>query len=223
MIKAVFMDYTGTLMKENSKYAMQVAQLVAENSNLPDIKTVIKIWWKLFMGLENQSYQEAFLTEDDILVKAFSILKTDYAVTVDQELFCSLIHKFWCKSPMFEDVKTFFDKCDLPIYLITNNAVDYVNVFLSDNNLKCAGIISGNMVKAYKPHKEIFEKALEISGCKPDEVIHIGDSVTSDVNGALEVGIIPCLLDRTGTQKSDTYAVCSSLDEVLKILKKLVS
>lgn len=75
MLKAIFMDYTGTLMKENSKYAMQVAQLIAKNSTIPDIKTVVKIWWELFTDLENQSYQDTFLTEDEILIKAFSILK----------------------------------------------------------------------------------------------------------------------------------------------------
>lgn len=121
---------------------------------------------------------------------------------------------------MFEDVNLFFDKCNLPIYIITNNIVDYVNIFLADNGLKCAGIISGTMVKAYKPHREIFEKALEISGCKPDEVIHIGDSVISDVNGALGVGITPCLLDRYCTQKAEKYMVCFSLNEVLEILKE---
>lgn len=218
MIKAVFMDYTGTLMSENSRYAIQAAKLVAENSTIPDIKTVIKIWWQLFTDLESQSYRAAFMTEDEILVKAFNDLKKNYAASVRQDEFCSLIHKFWCKSPIFEDVKMFFDKCGLPIYIITNNAENYVNIFLSDNDLKCSGIISGNMVKAYKPHREIFEKALEISGCKPHEVIHIGDSIVSDINGALAVGITPCLLDRSCTRKTEKYMVCSSLNEFLKIL-----
>ena len=218
MIKAVFIDYTGTLMKENSQYALQVAQLIAEKSTIPDIKSVVKIWWKLFTDLENQSYKDTFMTEDEILIKAFNILKREYEATVDQNIFCSLIHKCWSKSPIFEDVKLFFENCNLPIYIITNNDSDYVNVFLEDNELKCAGIISGNMVKAYKPHREIFEKALETSKCKPHEVIHIGDSITSDVNGALDVGINACLLDRSCTQKTDKYMVCSSLDEVLKLL-----
>ena len=74
------------------------------------------------------------------------------------------------------------------------------------------------MVKAYKPHREIFEKALEFSGYAPHEVIHIGDSVISDVNGAFDTGIIPCLFDRSGTKKSEKYMVCSSLIEVLEKL-----
>lgn len=43
--------------------------------------------------------------------------------------------------------------------------------------------------KAYKPRKEIFELALKSTGLHADEVIHIGDSLSSDVKGASSVGI----------------------------------
>jgi len=36
-----------------------------------------------------------------------------------------------------------------------------------------------------------LKKAIEISGVKPDEAIHIGDSITSDVEPAKEMGITP--------------------------------
>lgn len=223
MIKAVFIDYTGTLMQENSHYAMLIAKLVADNSTISNVKDVVKIWFELFLNLESQvnpQIEDTFMTEDEILVKAFAIFKRKYNVEVEQDKFISLMHEFWSKSPMFEDVKSFFEKCELPIYVITNNAIEYVSTFMSDNNLYCAGIISGSLVKAYKPHKEIFEKALEISGCKADEVIHVGDSIDSDINGAIAAGIFPLLLDRNGKNKSEQYPVCKSLIEVLEFLNR---
>ena len=72
--------------------------------------------------------------------------------------------------------------------------VDYTGTIIKEDN--------HNMVNAYKPHREIFEKALEISGCRADKVIHIGDSVTSDGNGAFNTGITPILLDRRGAIKA---------------------
>ena len=58
--------------------------------------------------------------------------------------------------------------------------------------------ISGQ-VGAEKPDAAIFHTALEQSGVTAAEAVHIGDSITSDVEGAQAVGIRPVLLDRAGT------------------------
>ncbi len=222
MIRAVFIDYTGTLMQEESRYAMQLATMMLENSSMESIQEVLRIWWGLIKKYEAQSYAERYITEDEILFRAIHELETEYDFHCDKEEFQALTHRFWSKSPAFDDVRPFFEKCTLPIYLITNNGLEYVRVFLEDQGLQCAGIVCGDMVKAYKPHRELFEKALEISGCTPDEVLHIGDSITSDVNGALAVGIRACLLDRKGAKKGEkpeSYQICSSLYEVLDLAR----
>ena len=69
--------------------------------------------------------------------------------------------------------------------------------------------------KAYKPHRELFDKALEISGCLPEEVIHVGDSLSSDVEGAKRAGIRPVLLDRKGKAAPEGVSVIRSLTELL--------
>jgi HAD superfamily hydrolase (TIGR01549 family) len=56
-------------------------------------------------------------------------------------------------------------------------------------------IISGE-TGTKKPDPAIFRLALEQTGLKPDEVIHVGDSVRDDVNGALASGITPVLIQR---------------------------
>ena len=58
--------------------------------------------------------------------------------------------------------------------------------------------ISGQ-VGAEKPDAAIFHTALKQSGVTAEEAAHVGDSVTSDVEGAQAVGIRPVLLDRAGT------------------------
>ncbi len=47
---------------------------------------------------------------------------------------------------------------------------------LHRNGLKAAGVVSGDTVRAYKPHREIFEEAMRLSGRAAEEVVHIGDS-----------------------------------------------
>ena len=49
---------------------------------------------------------------------------------------------------------------------------------------------------AEKPDPAIFRAALERAGVEPSEAVHVGDQLTSDVDGARGAGIAPILLDR---------------------------
>ena len=51
-------------------------------------------------------------------------------------------------------------------------------------------------VGADKPAPAIFHAALAKAGVEPREAVHVGDQPTSDVEGALGIGISPVLLDR---------------------------
>ena len=50
-----------------------------------------------------------------------------------------------------------------------------------------------------KPHPQIFIAALEQAKAKPEEVVHVGDQIRSDIDGAINVGIWPVMLDRDRT------------------------
>ena len=85
---------------------------------------------------------------------------------------------------------------------------------LQCNGLNAAGVVSADTVRAYKPHREIFDKALRISGCAPKEAVHIGDSYGTDVMGARGAGIRPVLLLRGRTGRDD--AECA--DDLIQAL-----
>ncbi len=48
-----------------------------------------------------------------------------------------------------------------------------------------------------KPAAGFFHAAVDSLGCKPEEVLMIGDDVEADINGAMEAGLQACLV-RTG-------------------------
>jgi 2-haloacid dehalogenase/putative hydrolase of the HAD superfamily len=88
----------------------------------------------------------------------------------------------------------------------------------------CAdGVITSEDVRSYKPRPELFQEALRRYNMLPDEVIHIGDSIVSDVYGAQEAGIDAVWLNRKGKTKPvdiEPKYVCKDLDEVKVILKQ---
>ena len=150
MIKAVFIDYTGTITREDGAVSMEVVKRCYGNSDAKSPQEALTYWWGNLKKYEEAAYQVA----------------------------------------------------------------------MDDNDLHPAGIICGDMARAYKPHGELFEKALEVSGCKAEEVIHVGDSVASDVKGAQSAGIRPILLDRTGTKTVPGVTVIQSLAELTERLKR---
>jgi len=71
-----------------------------------------------------------------------------------------------------------------------------------------------------KPHPAIFTAALKQAGAAPQEVVHVGDQIRSDVMGAQAVGMHAVLIDRTG-YGSDTvdYPKIASLSELSQLLE----
>jgi 2-haloalkanoic acid dehalogenase type II len=57
-------------------------------------------------------------------------------------------------------------------------------------------VVSSAMVGAAKPEPALFEAALELAGCPAERALHVGDSVSKDIEGAARAGIAAVLLDR---------------------------
>lgn len=90
-------------------------------------------------------------------------------------------------------------------------------------------IISGD-VNRRKPHPEIFEKALKNLGVKASETLFVGDTLSTDIKGAKNVGMYTILLKRTNSPKTLFWSskektqiqpdkVITSLNKILELLK----
>lgn len=73
-----------------------------------------------------------------------------------------------------------------------------------------------------KPHRRIFEWALERAGVTPEVVIHVGDHIDADVEGARAVGISAVLIDRferhADADLPEGVPRISSLEELIPIV-----
>lgn len=71
------------------------------------------------------------------------------------------------------------------------------------------GAVSSAVAGARKPDPAIFDQALRLAGCEPDEAVHVGDTPEEDVAGARAAGIRPLLIARAGNKGE-----ISSLSEI---------
>ncbi|GGF94204.1 HAD family hydrolase [Paenibacillus aceti] len=84
-------------------------------------------------------------------------------------------------------------------------------------------IISGSFGKG-KPDSSIFKHALEQLGTKPEETLMVGDKLTTDIRGALSVGITAVWVNRDKKTRNDEivpdYEI-ADLSELHRIIEEL--
>lgn len=74
------------------------------------------------------------------------------------------------------------------------------------------GVVSSAVVGEAKPAPRIFRVALELAGAAPEEALHVGDSMASDVEGARAAGVRALLIARRGGAPEEVDAIHSLED-----------
>ncbi len=214
MTKAIFIDYTGTMVKEDEPYTRELLGYFIKHSDLKDPGEALKIVWGKVKEIESASFGESFIKNDEKVEKILSYCVKDHGLNGDLAYMHDIWRKIWVHAPLFDDVKPFFERSEIPIYVLSNDDLCYLEESMRLKELHPAGIIAAEMARACKPDRAIFEKALEIAGVRPEEAMMIGDSVISDVEPALDIGMTPVYISRKESLNLDGVKVIRSLDEL---------
>ncbi len=216
-IKALFVDFYGTIVHEDGEVIKKITDIIQKTGVAEDKSEIDSFWWKDFQTMFQNSYGDTFETQRALEEKSLEHTLAKFRSTADAKELSNLMFEHWVKPPIFEDSKEFFEKSPLPIYIVSNIDTDDINRAIEYHNLKPAGIFTSEDAGAYKPRKELFELALKKTGLAPEEVIHIGDSISSDVKGASALGIHTLWLNRFGKEVPDGVKSVSSLLQIFQI------
>ena len=108
------------------------------------------------------------------------------------------------------------------LYLATNGVTRVQKNRLATSDIRpfCDGIFVSEEAGSQKPQKEYFQYVLDKLG-NPDKsrVLMVGDSLTSDMKGAVQYGIDSCWLNTKGqtTDLPVTYTV-TSIPDILPVI-----
>ena len=79
--------------------------------------------------------------------------------------------------------------------------------------------LSSMDVGASKPDPKMFQAALNQAGVPPEQAVHVGDQIETDIDGAKGVGINPVLIDRhsaaVGYEECPRITTMTELPDVL--------
>ena len=214
MLKAVFIDYTGTMVREDEPYTRELVRYFASHSELKDPNEILRVVWTKIKEIEAESYGDSFRKNDEKVDFILEYCSREHGLRGDFSYIHEVWHKVWTYASLYDDVKPFFERIKLPVFVLSNDDLCFLEESMRVKDLHPAGIISAEAARACKPNLLIFKKAMEIAGVMPDEVVHIGDSITSDIEPALLLGITPIYISRKEPAFLDGVRVIRTLYEL---------
>ena len=216
-VKAIFIDFYGTVVHEDGAVILQVSQEIFDTGKVENISEIDPYWWNEFQTAFNNAYGDNFQTQRELEYQSLYKTIEHFNSTADAEALSNLMIAHWVQPPIFEESKEFFETSPVPIYVVSNIDRDDILQAIEFHGLKPEGVFTSEDAKSYKPRQELFELALKATGLTAEEVVHIGDSLSSDVKGASSVGIRPIWVNRSGREIPEGVTAVRNLVEVFEM------
>ena len=225
-IKAISFDGDGTLwdfekvMRHSLRHVLKELEKVdPKAATMLDIEKMITVRNRLAEKLKGKE-----TNLEEIRLKAF--LQTLKDIGRPNDALASHLNTVYLKH-RFEDIELFKDV--LPTLKTLREK--YNLGLLSNGNSypeRCGlegifqFIIFSQEYGVEKPDPKIFQITLEKAGCSKQELLHVGDSLETDITGAIKAGINCVWLNRRSLKNNLGVKIdyeISSLLELLEILK----
>lgn len=199
--RAIFLDFYGTVVEEDGKQIGQVCdEIAAASSKSVTKKEVSSYWAKSFSKICYSSHGITFKSEGKLEKASLEEVMQHFDADLDSDRLVQSIYDYWTHPTIFPESREVIDKCEVPICLVSNIDNADLASALKHTNLSFDPIITSEDCKAYKPRPEPFEKALAAMGLSNHEVLHVGDSLSSDIRGARAMGIPVLWINRKGRE-----------------------
>lgn len=216
MIKAFFLDFYGTVVHEDGEIIKKITQIIYETGIVENKSEIGAFWWNDFQNMFTNAYGDKFEKQRILEERSLENTIKKFHSTANAQELSSYMFEHWIKPPIFEDSRDFFESSPIPIYIVSNIDTEDIMKAIKYHNLNPAGVFTSEDAKSYKPRKELFELAINRVGLQPENIIHIGDSISSDVRGASQVNIKALWLNRFGKEVPKDVISIGSLLEALE-------
>lgn len=189
----------GTLTTGDRAAVEAVSQAVVRDAGLTLGALEFSVnWGRAFFELIDRCNGAAFRT---LFVAECVSLRATVAhlgATIDPEPYVRQLQAYWQAPPLQPDAAEFLQRCPVPVCLVTNADRADVAAALRRHHLAPAALVTSEDVACYKPDPGIFSAALTQTGWRPTHVLHLGDSLHSDVAGAAAAGVFSGWINRAG-------------------------
>ena len=193
--KALLLDFYGTLVAEDDAIINEILHAIAACSPVSsDIEQIGRDWH--FQELCQAAFGENFKTQRDIEKESLITLLSKYQAELDLYPLAERLFAYWQTPHVFEDTALFLQNNTLPVCIVSNIDTHDLLAASVHAGWNWEHIVTSEICRSYKPRAEMFLCALDKLNCKAEDVLHIGDSLSSDIVGAQQLGIDTAWVNR---------------------------
>ena len=187
---ALFIDFYGTVA-DGDRQAVEdtCARVVADLRLGVSAQELAVIWGKRFFEEIEVANHDRFLNLYDCECKTLVDTLRPWVGPVDPAPYCLMLKRYWASAPLHAESLDALAQVDLPVCCVSNADTDDILAAIEMRGLRFDRVVTSEDVRCYKPDPKIFETALSQMAVRPERVLHVGDSLHSDVGGASRAGI----------------------------------
>ncbi len=225
--KALLLDFYGTLVAEDIRVTTATSQAIAQSSPLSvEANQVEREWLRRMKSMCDGHYGNTFRTQRQIEIESLKQMLEHFQAPLDLQALTDRIFAYWVAPDVFPDGAAFvqyLQERSLSVCIVSNIDTGDLDLAIRHAGWDFANRVTSEDCRSYKPRAEMFERALTMIDCQPDEVLHVGDSWTNDVRGALALGIDVAWINRTRRPNLDSTIqptfVVSDLRELYTVIE----
>lgn len=197
--RAILLDFYGTVVEEDCAQIGYVCSEIARaSSEGATVKEVSSYWGRMFKEMSINSHGSDFRTEREIEQASLQAVLLHFSADLDSGALTQILYDYWERPDIFSESRDVLARCHVPVCLVSNIDNADLTSALEHNGLSFDLIVTSEDCEAYKPRPEMFRKALSLLGLSNKDVLHVGDSLGSDIRGARALGIPVLWVNRTG-------------------------
>ncbi len=227
MIKTVFLDLDDTLLDFHRSESVAISMTLS-GFGIEPTEAVKKRYSEINRSMWEQ-LELGNMTREQILVRRFELLFEELHVDADSMAARCTYERNLGNSYFYIDgaealLNEIYKKYDL--YLMSNGTAAVQDRRIANSGIAkyFKEIFISEKVGYNKPSIEFFERCFaEIPDFKKEESIIVGDSLSSDIQGGINAGILTCHYNSRGEKKDGiipNYTI-NTLDELPSLLTKL--
>ncbi|MCK4660490.1 MAG: HAD family hydrolase [Phycisphaerae bacterium] len=187
---ALFIDFYGTITGGDKLAVEETCRLVVDRLGLSLSPPELAITWgqRFFAALDTANdgaFRNLFELECETLIETLETMIGPF----DPVPFVRHLKRYWADPRLQPEAIESLKAIEVPICCVSNADTEDILAAVEKNNLPIDHIVTSEDARSYKPHAAIFRKALAEMKVSADRVIHVGDSLHSDVRGAQPLGI----------------------------------
>jgi 2-haloalkanoic acid dehalogenase type II len=199
-IKALSFDMYRTLIDTKDFHEQAVREILArEDATSVDPGVFHSRWDEIYDDVYLALGPDEFMSLYDVSIESLRRTFREFGINSDPKAGVDIWLSKYQKADLFPEVEQVLHILaeKYPMVIISNVDDDDLGyAMLRGKTLPFRAVITSESSRSYKPHGKMFQDALSILKCRPEVVLHIGDSQTADVLGAKKAGMLAAWLNR---------------------------